>query len=474
MASKMPARLRPAAALRLTTAAICLRARSLQALMFQGDASGGQSCPPIGSGNGNPRAWGSPASSSRRSLDPGHQPARKPRREPSAQGDALHRLSACETSMNTPLDRMTPSRKATTDKTTRGSLSAFAALWPLAAGYFLSYLFRNVNSVVATDIMRDLGVGADALGLLTSVYFLTFAAAQLPVGVLLDRHGPRRVQCVLLLCAAAGAGLCALNAGFTALLLGRALIGLGTAGSLVAGLKASRNGSRLSAGDSQRRLHHVRRPWRVGGNLAGRVPPALGGLAWVVCHPGRRRLVVALAVRGFVPVGRRRQAPDEEEVRLADVVRDPLFRRFAPLSASCFGSVLAVQGLWAGPWLTDVDGLSRPEVANGLACMAMVLIVAAPCWGVLTQRLRQRMKLARVAAGRGPGVDRGGGAHAGARRFAAVLTWSLFAVFGGMTVLSYQRARGSFPVRQPSAAQMVHSTCCISAAHSQSNSVSAR
>lgn len=114
-----------------------------------------------------------------------------------------------------------------------------AVLLPLAAGYFLSYLFRNVNGVVAGDIMHDLGIGAGALGALTSVYFLTFAAAQLPVGMLLDRHGPRRVQCALLLCAAAGAGLCAVNGGFVGLLLGRALIGLGTAGGLVAGLKAS-------------------------------------------------------------------------------------------------------------------------------------------------------------------------------------------------------------------------------------------
>ena len=102
---------------------------------------------------------------------------------------------------------------------------AAAALLPLAAGYFLSYLFRNVNGVVASDIMRDLGIGADTLGLLTSVYFLTFAMAQLPVGVLLDRYGPRRVQCALLLCASAGAGLCASSGGIGILLLGRALIG---------------------------------------------------------------------------------------------------------------------------------------------------------------------------------------------------------------------------------------------------------
>src|SRR3954454_6251038 len=83
--------------------------------------------------------------------------------------------------------------------------AALLALAPLAAGYFLSYLFRNVNGVIARDIMLDLGVGADVLGLLTSVYFLTFAAAQLPIGVLLDRCGPRPVQTALFLTTAAGA-----------------------------------------------------------------------------------------------------------------------------------------------------------------------------------------------------------------------------------------------------------------------------
>src|SRR4051794_34904773 len=104
------------------------------------------------------------------------------------------------------------------------------ALAPLAAGYFLSYLFRNVNGVIARDLMLDLGVGADLLGLLTSAYFLTFAGAQLPIGVLLDRFGPRPVQTALFLITAAGAALCGLAAGIPGLLMGRALIGLGTAG----------------------------------------------------------------------------------------------------------------------------------------------------------------------------------------------------------------------------------------------------
>ncbi len=76
---------------------------------------------------------------------------------------------------------------------------------PFALGYFLSYLFRTVNAVIAPDLVRDIGVDPASLGLLTSAYFLAFAAFQLPLGVLLDRYGARRVEAALLLFAAAGA-----------------------------------------------------------------------------------------------------------------------------------------------------------------------------------------------------------------------------------------------------------------------------
>ncbi|MBV8914833.1 MAG: MFS transporter [Acetobacteraceae bacterium] len=115
------------------------------------------------------------------------------------------------------------------------------AMIPLGAGYLLSYLFRNASGVVAGDIMRDVGVGADVLGLLTSVYFLAFASAQLPIGVLLDRYGPRPVQVTLFLIAAAGATVSGMPTGVPGPLIGRALIGLETAGALVSGLKGRAN-----------------------------------------------------------------------------------------------------------------------------------------------------------------------------------------------------------------------------------------
>src|SRR5512145_2055099 len=111
-------------------------------------------------------------------------------------------------------------------------------LLPFAAGYYLSYLFRSINALIAGDLVAELGLTAADLGLLTSVYFLLFAAVQLPCGVLLDRYGPRLIDSALLLVAAAGSLLFALADGVATLLVGRALIGLGVAVGLMAGLKA--------------------------------------------------------------------------------------------------------------------------------------------------------------------------------------------------------------------------------------------
>ncbi len=76
---------------------------------------------------------------------------------------------------------------------------------PFACGYFLSYLYRVINAVIAPDLVAELRLDAAELGFLTSTYFLTFALFQLPLGMLLDRFGPRRTEAALLMFAALGA-----------------------------------------------------------------------------------------------------------------------------------------------------------------------------------------------------------------------------------------------------------------------------
>ena len=93
-----------------------------------------------------------------------------------------------------------------------GPLQVFLRiLLPFALGYYLSYFFRVINAVLSTDLAAELGLGPQDLGLLTAAYFITFAAAQLPLGLLLDRYGPQRIEAALLRCAALGSLLFALG-----------------------------------------------------------------------------------------------------------------------------------------------------------------------------------------------------------------------------------------------------------------------
>ena len=112
---------------------------------------------------------------------------------------------------------------------------------PFAAGYFMSYLLRAVNAVVAPDLVRDIGLSPAELGLLTAAYLGAFALFQLPLGVLLDRYGPRKVQAGLLSVAALGCLAFAWAPGFLSLFAARGLIGLGFSAGLMASYKSSAN-----------------------------------------------------------------------------------------------------------------------------------------------------------------------------------------------------------------------------------------
>src|SRR3982750_299306 len=118
------------------------------------------------------------------------------------------------------------------------SATARAVLGPFCFAYYLSYLLRSINALLAPELSRELGLGPADLGLLTSAYFFAFGVGQLPVGLALDRYGPRRVVGGLLAVSAAGSALFALGRGFAALAVGRALMGLGVSAVLMGGFKA--------------------------------------------------------------------------------------------------------------------------------------------------------------------------------------------------------------------------------------------
>src|SRR6202142_2696650 len=114
----------------------------------------------------------------------------------------------------------------------------FVVMAPFALGYFLSYLFRSVNAVVGPDLVRDFHLSAAQLGLVPAAYLCAFALFQLPLGLLLDRFGPRRVQAGLVCISAVGSMLFSQAFSHIDLVVASALIGLGFAGGLMASFKA--------------------------------------------------------------------------------------------------------------------------------------------------------------------------------------------------------------------------------------------
>jgi MFS family permease len=317
---------------------------------------------------------------------------------------------------------------------------------PFVAGYYLSYLFRTVNAVIAAPLTLDLGFGAGDLGLLTAVYFLTFAAAQIPIGVLLDRYGPRRVQSALLVVAAGGAALFAASDNFFLLLAARALMGLGVAAALTAGLKALvlwfpndrvplLNGLMIMLGalgavtaTSPADLLLASIGWRGLFGLFAAVTAACAAIVYLVVPEA------APAASRTATVGLKR------------VYTDPRFWRLAPLSATSIGTAWALHGLWAAQWLTDVASLNRTAVVWHLFVMAVAVSVGALVFGVAAERLRRR--------GVGPQVLLGVVATISiVAQLALILRWPLPSYFlwaivaavGAATVLSYAILAEHFP-----------------------------
>ena len=265
---------------------------------------------------------------------------------------------------------------------------------PFAAGYFLSYIYRTINAVLSPYLATELRLDATDLGLLTSVYFLTFAAFQLPLGLLLDRFGPRRVEATLLLFAAAGAGLFAVSVNSTELIIGRGLIGLGVSACLMASFKAfvlwfpaaclpAVNGWVLAAGGL--------------GALVATAPveAALRLTGWRGVFAGLAILTVAVAAALWLAVPERSSdAPAsgwrEQWRGVAEIFRSPVFWRIAPSSVVSQAAFMAIQGLWAGPWLRDVAGLDKTAAAGYLFWVAAAMVAGFLGMGQLAYRLSRR------------------------------------------------------------------------------------
>jgi MFS family permease len=321
---------------------------------------------------------------------------------------------------------------------------------PFAAGYYLAYLFRTINAAISPALGSEFGLDATDTGLLASVYFLVFGLAQIPVGFVLDRLGPRRVQAVLLVIAAGGATLFGNAASFPELLAARAMIGLGVAGSLMAGLKAivtwfPRERVALANG------------WMIMLGSLGAVT-ATAPVDWLQNYVGWRCLFEILtigtfAVSGFIYMTVPEPVADPQTFNAArkpltlwSVFSDPRFLRVAPLSATCIGSAWALQSLWASAWLTDVEGLDGQSRVTHMLSMAVALSVGALLLGGLADRLRKlNIRTEVLLAGVGALFILAELALVLRIQLPALLPWSIVSIAGAATVLSFAAVADYFP-----------------------------
>lgn len=280
---------------------------------------------------------------------------------------------------------------------------AFASLrWrlfgTLALMYILVYFYRVSLAVVSADVSRDLSLTPEQLGTLAGVLFYVYAVAQIPLGPLIDRVGPRLVISGCGILTTLGGLLFAQAGGMATAMAGRMLIGVGTAAVLMATFTIfSHWYTRQEFGKITGLMIAVGNL----GNLGGTAP-----LAFAVGFMGWRSsfLVIAL-LQGLVtvliflkvqdrPAQSIEQASSGESVvkpsmlaAWAIIARDRSFWLLAAIAFCWYGNYLAVQGLWGGPYLMHLMGLSREGAGKMLMWTSIGFIIGSPLMDRVARRI---------------------------------------------------------------------------------------
>lgn len=281
-------------------------------------------------------------------------------------------------------------------------LSRRTAVWvfvALAAAYFLSTLLRAITATLSPILTDEFGMQARDLGLLAGAYFLGFSITQLPMGHWLDRHGPKRVVLSFLCVAVLGCFAFAWANDFTGLLLARVLIGVGVSACLMAPLTGYRRWLVL---EQQQRANS----WMLMTGALGMLTSTLP-VQWLLPLVGWRWMFVALAllvavamvvIYWKVPAWRLAEPTPSDDTAAAPGIMasykqvwvHPYFRRLAPMGFFNYGGMIAMQTLWAGPWMVKVAGYTPLEAATGLFWLNVCMLLTFWLWGLVTPGLTVR------------------------------------------------------------------------------------
>ncbi len=263
----------------------------------------------------------------------------------------------------------------------------FYVFLPFALGHYLSTLLRTVNAVLAPNLVASMALDSGQLGLLTSAFFFSFALVQLPVGIALDRYGPRKVQLVLMMVAALGALMFSRGTSFTELLIARAVIGFGLGGCFMSAVKSisswiapeklpSVHGYLIAVGGLGAasatlpvRLALQFTDWRGLFTMLAALTACVGLLIWLVTPRS------ATAGNAALPSVK----------SIMDVYRNAAFRKTVSLMLIPHAIFFGIQGLWIGRWLSDVAHFSQAAVAYLLYLSMAAVIFGAIAVGMVTE-----------------------------------------------------------------------------------------
>lgn len=256
-------------------------------------------------------------------------------------------------------------------------------LFCLVLGYVLSQFYRAFLAVLAPSLLADIGAGPDDLARASGLWFLAFAVMQLPVGWALDRFGPGMTSAVLLAVGGGGAALFAMAQSAAAIDVAMILIGVGCAPILMAAYYIfARAYPPVMFGT----LAGVIVGLGSLGNIASALP-----LAWAVETFGWREtvaglavvtLLVALALGRFVPA-LPAVAQGTARGSVLDLLKMPALWLILPLTLVNYVPAAGVRGLWVGPYLVDVYGVSAADVGMATLIMGLFMIAGSFAYGPL-------------------------------------------------------------------------------------------
>jgi len=274
--------------------------------------------------------------------------------------------------------------------------SAIVIFLAFGFAYFFSALIRAITATLSPTLTAEFALNARDLGLLAGGYFLGFAATQLPLGTWLDRYGPKRVILCFLTVAVLGCLAFSWATSFMGLLAARVLCGVGVSACLMAPLTGYR---RWFDTTTQLRTNS----WMLMTGSLGMVASTLP-VQWLMPLVGWRPLFLGLAalvlvsmalIAWQVPDWSASRPPSHTEVdgapaSYAQVWRHPYFRKMMPIGFFSYGGLVAMQTLWAVPWMTRVAGFTAIEAATGLFWLNVGMLASFWTWGMVNPWLVRR------------------------------------------------------------------------------------